>query len=380
MTEQIHPPAVSVVSVYNDSKVLENCLINSLRKQDIEFEWIPVDNTSGRFHSASVALNHGFKQAKGRIILYAHQDVVFLEPNSLRQIVENVDRIGPNLGWAGIAGKDGNGIWRGLLRDRDFIAGEPFDFFQEVQTLDELLLCTKRDSHACFDEQLHGWHAYGVDACCSALRRGKRNYVIATSVWHASRGLNLAKLKESHEFIYRKHFASLGPIMTTCGRIPKQKFAWRGAYRLAKTAEWLQRNAFLFRLGIRPTDKKVHNLSHLLDDLTSDRKRILCHRGKYSAPRFDSIGLCSQTKSPRYVVHEFGKVEGDIDQYDAHVFFPDGLYKDLIERELDRGAFVIQILEVNKNLPKSTGWKHRFTNHYMTTGLDARMFLVSTSH
>lgn len=380
MTEQPAPiPPVSVVSVYNDPQVLENCLIQSLRNQDIEYQWIPLDNTSNRFHSATLALNHGFKQATGRLILYAHQDVVFLETGSLREIVENVDRIGPDLGWAGIAGKDRNGFWRGLLRDRDFIAGEPFELFQEVQTLDELLLCTKRDSFGCFDEQLEGWHAYGVDACCSALRRGKKNYVVATSVWHASRGLNLAKLRESHEFVYKKHFSSLGPIMTTCGRIPKKKYTWIGSYRIAKVLEKMRWRSSLYKIGVRPTNNQACNLFDLLDELTIDRKRILCKRGTYLVPKMDAIGLRSKTNNPRFVVHEFGKVEPTRDEYDACVFFPDGVCKDSIKSMLDRHGLVIVIQEINRTITNKGACLQGFIKHYLTIGLDARMYLVSTN-
>ena len=40
---------ISVVCVYNNKTILEDCLLKSLRVQTTEYELILVDNTEGRF-------------------------------------------------------------------------------------------------------------------------------------------------------------------------------------------------------------------------------------------------------------------------------------------------------------------------------------------
>ncbi len=370
-------PRVSIVCVYNDPNVLEACLLGSLRTQDQEYQWIPVDNTSGNYPSATVALNHGAREATGKYILYVHQDVNFVETSSLRQILDNVERIGPGLGWAGIAGRDGNGFWRGLLRDRDFISGEPFDNAQPVQTLDELLLCTIRDENSRFDENLHGWHAYGVDACCSALIRGKLNYVVASSVWHASKALNTAKLQESHEFIFKKYYTRLGSIMTTCGRIPKA-YQWKGGYRLSSFLRGLKWRILCHRIGVRPADSGVENLGDLLDRLTIDCKRVFCVRGGYLFPEMRAVGFRDKTPVPRQVHHFFGTSDIEKRDYDASVVFPDGFPGG--NRGLSNpDDFTLQVRDVSTFAACGLSTTSISRKHYMAETLDGRMFLVSSN-
>ncbi len=364
--------------VFNDAEILHRCLIDSLRKQDIPYEWIPVDNTQGRFSSASVALNHGFRQATGKTILFAHQDVVFLDAGSLRQIVLNVDRIGPKLGWAGIAGRNQKGLWRGLLRDRDFISGEPFEGCQEVQTLDELLLCTQRESFEFFDESLTGWHAYGVDACCSALLKGKLNYVVASSVWHASNALNTARLKEAHEFIYNKHFRKLGPLMTTCGRIPKSH-QWKGSYRFSRALRGLRWKSTLWRLGVKPSNREVLDFSDLMDHLTISNERILCRRGDFCFPKLDAVGFRHKTSKPRHIEHVFGTTECRMHDFDTCVLFPDCNLLSFEGDDVHAPKNTIQIYDLSNPFPTLKDWKSRFNRHYAAESLDGRRYIVSTN-
>jgi len=66
---------ISVVCVYNNKTILEDCLLKSLHVQTTEYESILVDNTEGRFKSASKALNFGAGNAKGKYVMFVHQDV-----------------------------------------------------------------------------------------------------------------------------------------------------------------------------------------------------------------------------------------------------------------------------------------------------------------
>ena len=70
---------VSIVCVFNDPEVLEQCLARSIAAglsgaPDTEF--LPVDNRGGAFSTAGAALNHGAGLAHNPVIVFVHQDVV----------------------------------------------------------------------------------------------------------------------------------------------------------------------------------------------------------------------------------------------------------------------------------------------------------------
>ena len=367
-------PRVSIVCVFNDPNVLERCLIGSLRTQDEPFEWIPVDNTNGEFHSATLALNSGARRATSDFVVFVHQDVVFLERHSLRAIIDNLEKIGDMVGWVGVSGRDRSGVWRGLVRDRDFISGEPFDSFQEIQTLDELLLCTRRDEFCIFDESLSGWHAYGVDVCCSAIERGLRNYVVEASTWHASKALNTAKLKESHDFIYRKHHPKMGTVMTTCGRIPRL-YQWKGGYRFFKLMQTIRWRKAFRRYSFLPKSKAVADFMDLLDELTLAYPRVGCLRGKSAIQHMGALGFRHKSSNPRVVDHYFDPSRRDFSGYDATIVFPE-----VLSEKSDRDEFrnfTIQIREVTRLKGCDSFENAKGRTHYIAEGLDHRMYVLS---
>jgi hypothetical protein len=65
---------ISVICVSNDKKVLKTSLLAGLSKQTTAYEFINVENRDGRFSSAAKALNHGGKDAKGKHLMFVHQD------------------------------------------------------------------------------------------------------------------------------------------------------------------------------------------------------------------------------------------------------------------------------------------------------------------
>jgi Glycosyltransferase like family len=211
---------ISVVCVYNDAKALEERLLSSLSAQNTEHEILTVDNRDSVFHNAATALNWGASQAKGQLVVFAHQDVSLLSVDWLLR-AETIFRQCSPAGWMGVAGSTDRGELRGFLRDRAALFGAPFDVPIEVQSLDECLLIHRRESggYHYFDEAVPGWHAYGVEACCSAISSGKKNYVISLPIWHDSKSSNLDGLAESHAYVSRKHGSELREIFTTCGTI-----------------------------------------------------------------------------------------------------------------------------------------------------------------
>jgi hypothetical protein len=216
---------ISVVCVYNNRALLERCLLSSLERQSTPCDVVAVDNRDCAFASAASALNHGAEQTTGEWILFAHQDVSLLSRDWLARAEAILTRYSPK-GWVGVVGLDHRGKLKGFMLDRAMLLGQPFDALDDVQTLDECLLIHRRlpKGQRYFDEALGGWHAYGVDACCSAIRDGRKNYAISLPIWHDSPSTNQSGLEEAHKYVWRKHKSTLRKIHTTCGTLPEDLY------------------------------------------------------------------------------------------------------------------------------------------------------------
>lgn len=230
---------ISIVCVYNNEKILNDCLLKSLKNQTVDYELIKVDNTKGAFKSAAEALNYGGQKAKGKYIMFVHQDVD-LSSNTWFEDVEKMLDLLPNLGIAGVAGNKDTKNMITIIKHGNppKIAGKihiqkPI----KVQTLDECLVIIPKSMFDMlqFDKKIcDDWHLYAVDYCLTAGKLGFDTYVIPMFIYHRSAGdsiseqyyLTLKKVlkkhKNSHEWIY-----------TSCG-IQK----WNTSYPLILQRIW----------------------------------------------------------------------------------------------------------------------------------------------
>ena len=197
---------ISVISVFNNQNILEEWLLGSLRKQSSPYEFIGVDNTSGKFSSAAAALNWGAKRSKGEYLAFIHQDES-LSGNDWLEKAEAFLRQVVDLGVAGVAGMFSSRlkIWQvgtapvenrlGLvvsgpektqLRCKTVVAAPT-----AVQTLDEQVLMIPADvfSRLQFDEAAcDNWHLYGADYALSVGSLGLKAYVLPLPAHHKSLG------------------------------------------------------------------------------------------------------------------------------------------------------------------------------------------------
>jgi len=93
---------------------------------------ILIDNTQKKYKSAAEALNFGGKKAKGKYIMFIHQDIE-LEDNSWLENVEALLNKLNHLGIAGVAGMSEEGRnfeerKRGCLSDCGHLSGNPGTF------------------------------------------------------------------------------------------------------------------------------------------------------------------------------------------------------------------------------------------------------------
>jgi len=227
---------ISVVCVYNNKSVLDMCLLPGLEKQSAGHELILLDNTERRYRSAADALNDGGKRAKGKYVMFIHQDVAIGSPVWLDEVERTLDSL-PNLGAAGVAGvRDRRGVISNITHcDPPKPGGDVrIDVPEKVQTLDECVIVIpsqvfgelKFDGRTC-----DNWHLYGVDLCLTLGERGLDVYVIPGAAHHMtfstgstksifkifSPGAWPADYYRSLKKILRKHRKHYRRVYTTCG-------------------------------------------------------------------------------------------------------------------------------------------------------------------
>jgi hypothetical protein len=245
---------ISVICVYNDKKILDEWLSKSLKRQTAPHEFMAIDNTKGAFKSAASALNHGAGQAKGKYLMFCHQDIDLSSDNWLSETEKTLDAL-PNLGAAGVAGRvtEKFGAITNIKHGTppksagDFQITEP----AKVQTVDECLFIVPRpvfenlkfDESACDD-----WHLYATDYCLSAQKLGFDAFVIPASLHHGSKGASFSgRYYAALKKLLRKHGSDYKLICAPYGR-------WRPGLPLI-----FQRAALFARLGLRWISKRMSN-------------------------------------------------------------------------------------------------------------------------
>jgi 2-polyprenyl-3-methyl-5-hydroxy-6-metoxy-1,4-benzoquinol methylase len=181
---------ISFVSCVNDFDLYRECVECSLNKQttDIEIEFVPVDNTNSAFSCPS-ALNYGLDKAKGEIIVFCHQDLIFPSfwIKKLCSQIDMVEKSCKKWGVLGLAGHAFNGAYSGHVIDKwGHFYSSPLPM--EVQSLDELCLVIRRKSGLKFDEDIGGFHFYAADMCLESLYKGLINFAIDACVKHLGKG------------------------------------------------------------------------------------------------------------------------------------------------------------------------------------------------
>ncbi len=313
----------SIICVFNNKDVLEKTTLKGLANQAAHYEIIAIDNRASSFNSAAAALNHGARQAKGAWLLFIHQDVLLFSDDWLESAEKILDQERPD-GWTGVAGQDAEGRTQGFMLDRASLLGNPFDRLLEVQTLDECLLIHRNDrtDGNYFDEAVPGWHAYGVEACCAAIREGKKNYVISMPIWHDSKSTNLEGLADAHHYVWRKHGEQLGKIYTTCGVLP-DLYEWAGPVQPALTdrAKYkLQTLGFRFSGG---NELAGNWFEEELELMTEDQVSVECLHTDAPVGDLEAKAFVAQPKREKIVRHIFRGLRSEPPTFDCVVVAPD---------------------------------------------------------
>lgn len=216
---------VSIICVYNNEQQLEQQLKASLKKQNIKYEFIGINNIRNEYSSAAKALNYGASHATGDVLVFSHQDILLKTQNELNRFacfISNASK-GTIVGVAGALEKHKQNVGNytsGI--EINEVQIYKFNSPMEVSCVDECFFGMTRATYEMhhFDEILcDNWHLYAVEQCLYHRANGGKVYVFPLQVHHSSRGkINLKYMDGLIKLAscYRNNFRY---IWTTCYKV-----------------------------------------------------------------------------------------------------------------------------------------------------------------
>ncbi len=216
---------VSIICVFNDAQVREQCLDSSIERHRSEvddLDYIQVDNRDGAFPSAGAAYNFGASGARHDHLVFVHQDVVLHSLAALERAAAALDA-DHGIGLAGAFGVERGGRLVGRVRDRVVLIGERAAGPVEVDAVDEVLFIVPR--HAFDRERLSeapefAWHAYAVEYGLRLRREGLRVCAVDVPLTHNSLSINIQEISTAQAELRRAYPDAL-PIRTPSGIITR---------------------------------------------------------------------------------------------------------------------------------------------------------------
>jgi hypothetical protein len=177
------------------------------------------------FASAGRAYNDGLHRAANELVIFMHSDIFLPETwmSQLERALQYLEQSDPNWGVLGCWGATRSGEYLGHIYSTGWgVLGKTFDHPQKVQTLDEIILISRKSSGLQFDAELPHFHFYGTDICMRAARQGMKSYAISAFCIHNT-AQTFRMVKEfycCYSYIRRIWRDNL-PIQTSCIRVSK---------------------------------------------------------------------------------------------------------------------------------------------------------------
>ncbi len=228
---------ISLICVFNNPEQLKNQLKASLEIQQVDYEFIAIDNTKNRFKSAAEALNYGSEEASGEILIYSHQDIWLKRTDEIKRFSSAIERcqVGTIVGSQGVREPKKlyyENLTSGKILEKKIIEDFKEDLY-EVSCVDEGFFGMKKETWDMlkFNEELcDNWHLYCVEMCLHTRKLGNQVYVFPSQLHHFSKGTislgymnNLKRLCE----VYRNDFKY---IWTTCYKVRTNWFYINALY------------------------------------------------------------------------------------------------------------------------------------------------------
>jgi hypothetical protein len=177
------------------------------------------------YPSASLAFNSAIDEAENEIIIFIHQDIYLPETwfSDISRCLSYFEERQINWGVLGCFGSRKAEVGVGRVCDTPWgVHGRKINEPEPVETLDEIILVTKKSSGLRFDPSLPHFHLYGTDLCMSAKDNGMTNFAFqGFCVHNTNQLLNLPKeFYDCYRYI-KKKWAKFLPIRTSCINISR---------------------------------------------------------------------------------------------------------------------------------------------------------------
>ncbi len=214
--------SITFVAAVNNREVFESNFLASPCLSSPHSHQILVQE---KFSSASKAYNDAIDKAQNDLIVFAHQDMIFPKQwlSQLESALKQLEAEDSNWGVLGCYGETRDPVGRGYIYSSGLgVMGKPFKKPEPVQTLDEIVLVTRKSSGLRFDDQLPHFHLYGADICMSALETGRRSYAISAFCIHNTKQFLILPPEYYDCYRYFKtKWKDFLPIQTTCMRVTR---------------------------------------------------------------------------------------------------------------------------------------------------------------
>ena len=232
---------VSIICVFNDAQVREQCLDSSIKRHRSEvdnLDYVQVDNRDGAFPSAGAAYNFGASRARHDHLVFVHQDVVLHSLAALERAAAALDA-DHGIGLAGAFGVERGGGLVGRVRDRVVLIGGRVAGPVEVDAVDEVLFIVPRhafDRERMSEEPKFAWHGYAVEYGLRLRRNGLRVCAVDVPLTHNSLSINIEEFSAAHAELRRAYPDAL-PVRTPSVTITRRPIA-RGGRRVIVLHAW----------------------------------------------------------------------------------------------------------------------------------------------
>lgn len=270
---------ISIVICNRHSQLDPSIVKNIQETIAVKNEIIPIDNSDGRYNIFQ-AYNEGVQRAKGDILCFMHDDVVF-HKEGWGKVVEKLFADNPKLGALGVDGghfiPDCPCSWSTCFTTsfrtwRAEVIGEykPYANTEythgkslvEVASIDGLWMCIRKnlfDDVIRFDDKtFSGFHCYDSDICMQILQAGYRIEVtFDVEIIHNSHGTYNANYFKNIELWHKKWHEQLPVVRGIDLTEREQQIHTRYAIELM---ERLRNDAYLYTRLHSPEYRLGHSL------------------------------------------------------------------------------------------------------------------------
>lgn len=209
----------SIVIPVNNNHIYLNNFLRTVKKQTFtDFEIIVIDSIHKRYKSAAEAFSTIEHKINGEFIIFAHQDINFMEDDFLEKLKIQCEKT--IFGIAGLAGKTKimgkyDIVTQILHTSNMTAAGTVNNFTEPIETenLDEcfIIIPKKIYKYSKFEYFADTWHLYATEYCLQMKNKGEKCYILPMSIWH--------NCKENS--LNRDYYMS---IMALCKKYKKNRF------------------------------------------------------------------------------------------------------------------------------------------------------------